>query len=268
MIYYAFLIPLLYCTLTLLITSSYDFIWKNKLFIFPLKSFVLELIIQYFVFLLFLPDFFSKWKPTVEKANEYVILLPGYTETRFVFWKVIRRLKKERFNFVVIKYKPFFGSLVSQSNNLKITIDKILANNSDAEIFIVGHSMGGLIGRHYLENNNNKNISSLIMIATPHKGTYLAKMGIGRCSREITPESTFIKNLKKQPINKSINILSDGDNMICPRESAKYFDENIKIEAAPLHNSIIFSSQTIQIIINIIKNGGGLSENSKLGVRQ
>jgi len=45
-----------------------------------------------------------------------------------------------------------------------------------AGIILVGHSRGGLVGRKYLIERD-RSIRGLITIATPHQGSYLAKLG-------------------------------------------------------------------------------------------
>jgi pimeloyl-ACP methyl ester carboxylesterase len=46
---------------------------------------------------------------------------------------------------------------------------------SDAGIILIGHSRGGLIGRRYLSKKENS-VRGLITIATPHKGSTIAKV--------------------------------------------------------------------------------------------
>ncbi len=47
----------------------------------------------------------------------------------------------------------------------------IVANNlADKKINLVGHSMGGLVARTYLQKFNNQNVSKVIMAGSPNKG--------------------------------------------------------------------------------------------------
>ncbi len=172
------LIPFLYCLTTLIICSTFDFSKNRKRYVFPITSLLFESLIQFFVFI-FLPiDLLRKWERYESNTNKIAILLPGYSETQFVFWNLRRQLKKNNIGYKTIKYKPFLGDLTKLAKDLKLEIGLILKNNSESEIYIIGHSMGGLIGRYLLENNNYTNICCLIMIATPHSGTVLGKIGI------------------------------------------------------------------------------------------
>ena len=68
---------------------------------------------------------------------------------------------------------------------------------------IIGHSMGGLIGRYYVKRlGGDRRVKNLITLGTPHNGSPSAYFGIvshGLISRSIwqmTPMSPFIRRLK------------------------------------------------------------------------
>ncbi|MFH1827488.1 MAG: alpha/beta fold hydrolase [bacterium] len=78
---------------------------------------------------------------------------------------------------------------------------KIYSVNQNPDIFIIGHSFGGLIGRIYLQNNPDK-ISKLLTVGSPHKGTaqvYKAlEAGVIEQSNELlTLSQNLIINLNK-----------------------------------------------------------------------
>jgi len=214
-----------------------------------------ESIIQYFVFI-FLPiDLFRKWEIFETKNDKIAVLLPGYTETQFIFRNLRKELRKNEIGYKVIRYKPFFGDLKKLTNDLKLEIDLLLERNRKYEIYIIGHSMGGLIGRYLLENNSYSNVCSLIMIATPHKGTIFGRFGIGKCAKQLIPNSRFLNGLSKSSISNTMNLYSQMDSLIYPRNSAIYFENNIALKDKTLHNSTVFNSETTKLIIEEIKYG-------------
>jgi phospholipase A1 len=67
------------------------------------------------------------------------------------------------------------------AEDLANKIDEIVnLHNGDADISLIGHSMGGLVARYYLESGNFetrpglKKVVRLITLATPHRGAPLA----------------------------------------------------------------------------------------------
>jgi triacylglycerol lipase len=250
-----FLIPFLYCLITLIICSIFDVAKDKKKFVFPISSLLYESFLQVFVFLSLPIDFLRRWDTYESTSNKFAVLLPGYSETQFVFWNLRRNLKKNNIGYKTIKYKPFFGDLTKHAKDLKMEIDVICNNNCEPEIYIIGHSMGGLIGRYFLENNNYTNVCYLIMIATPHNGTILGKLGIGECANQLIPNSNFLNDLSDKPIVNSMNLYSNADSLICPRDSAIYMKNNFLIKNKPLHNSTLFKYETINLIIERIRYG-------------
>jgi len=76
------------------------------------------------------------------------------------------------------------------------------------DIILVCHSRGGLIARKYLADNNS-NVSALITICTPHKGSSIAKLAsyISPLVRIITP---FIPDNTNSPtLKKAVTRVTD-----------------------------------------------------------
>ncbi len=96
---------------------------------------------------------------------------------------------------------------------------------------ILGHSMGGLLGRYYVEGDDYENdVSTLILIAPPNQGSSLAKAqglfqllqnvqgmqgasrgmllelgeGLGEAADDLVPGSAFLKRLNSRPRREGI----------------------------------------------------------------
>ncbi len=72
------------------------------------------------------------------------------------------------------------SSIVKSGFALKACIDLILAKNSADRVILVGHSMGGLVAREYLQRTirtsavngpDNHRVALLVTIGTPHRGS-------------------------------------------------------------------------------------------------
>ena len=49
----------------------------------------------------------------------------------------------------------------------------------NTRIFLVGHSLGGLIARRYVQTRDDRRVGGVICMATPHQGTALSYLGMG-----------------------------------------------------------------------------------------
>jgi pimeloyl-ACP methyl ester carboxylesterase len=71
---------------------------------------------------------------------------------------------------------------------------RLLRGMGYREIVLVGHSAGGLIARHFVEDHPDGGVTKVIQIGTPNEGTLLGKAGIGvRKSQE-----PFLHSLSKR----------------------------------------------------------------------
>lgn len=65
------------------------------------------------------------------------------------------------------------------------------------DLLLVGHSMGGLVARAYLRRYGELRVARLITLGTPHRGSLLAHLGIGRNARQMEPGSVWLRELAK-----------------------------------------------------------------------
>lgn len=250
-------LPFLYCLLTLAFSSTFDYFYSKNRFYFPIKSLVRESIFQYQIFLNLPIDLlFKDWNSKNINGDKFVFLLPGYSETRYIFKKISNSLEKTKISYKILRYKPFFGPLESQSNILANEITTLITKNPQVKIYIIGHSMGGLIGRHCLSINNFRNVDSLLMISTPHKGTVFGRIAVGKCAKQMVPNNQFLNSLNKiKPKIRSYNYFSRGDNLISPRDNMLYLENNYELENRPLHNSTVNHDKVREFILDNIING-------------
>jgi len=76
------------------------------------------------------------------------------------------------------------SAIVKQGIALKAAIKKVLAVTGSDEVVLVGHSMGGLASREYLQNSTNwqadgkHHVAKLLTVGTPHGGSNAWTFGI------------------------------------------------------------------------------------------
>jgi pimeloyl-ACP methyl ester carboxylesterase len=104
--------------------------------------------------------------------NEAVYLLHGLGRSSFAMWMMASRLEDAGFLVENIDYQSF--NMSPEEILLDVT-EQI--NESQPEkyqtVHFVGHSLGGLMIRAYLERTSVKNLGRVVLIGTPNKGTPL-----------------------------------------------------------------------------------------------
>ena len=99
---------------------------------------------------------------------------------------------------------------------------KFLRAHGDRNYFPVGHSLGGLIVRYFVEFLKDKElVRRAVLVATPNQGTLVAHAGWGESARQMIPGSDFLTRLNQAELSISyLNIFIQGDELVIPNEKA------------------------------------------------
>jgi triacylglycerol lipase len=230
---------------------------------FWLKSFPVE-------FLVFLATFFLipllsrcqlKWKkkPNIKEGNVHdkttlrgpIILIHGYLHHAFVWIYHGMKFSKKGFGPIyTLNLKKTFGSILDHVDDLDKMVKKVLKETNGEEVILIGHSMGGLIASYFALNvAKKKSVNHVITLGTPLKGTYMARFGFGKCAKEMSRDSSFIKELNEKITNeKEINfyhIATKNDELVIPYNSAILGDDEKKhlILNGVGHGSLLYSKR-------------------------
>lgn len=130
-------------------------------------------------------------------ALQPIVLIPGFLAS----WNkdsIIHNISKPQSDWKLNPIVNEYNGIINTLKNLGYEVDKnlfvfaydwrkpVLDIVEDLKIFIssrtvltsnfqiVGHSLGGLVGRIYLQKYNNPNISKLITVGSPHHGATVA----------------------------------------------------------------------------------------------
>jgi pimeloyl-ACP methyl ester carboxylesterase len=122
---------------------------------------------------------------------------PGSTENKVTLGKVHpgikglwNRLAAEGFSIVSWSQSQPLGPIAVAIDELKETVEWARNKWPAEQIYLVGHSRGGLIARKYLLLKQPENVSGLVTICSPHAGTQMAKYG-----GYLTPTGSFLEKI-------------------------------------------------------------------------
>jgi len=163
-----------------------------------------------------------------------VLLVHGYMDTPLTpWWNIVeKRLSNAGYESESIKRLNLSGSKIPgktihsprlYAKNLKNFVD---SEFSGMKFDIIGHSMGGLVSRWFIEKLNGfENVNKLITIGTPHYGTEITKLGsFTPGGRDMIPGSDFLEELNSGDLAEGVeyySVWSKGDYAILPSYRAK-----------------------------------------------
>ncbi|MGE4504720.1 MAG: esterase/lipase family protein [Desulfovibrionaceae bacterium] len=137
-------------------------------------------------------------------------------------WLGFRRvLRREGFgNLYDFGYGSFSSTFADLVHGLTVRMERVLAENPGARLTLVGHSLGGLVIRAAMADGRFAGrVGAVATLGTPHQGSLLARLGIGRLARSLHPEDPLFERLATQEPVRGVPCLSlftPLDNMVFP----------------------------------------------------
>ncbi|WAU85374.1 alpha/beta fold hydrolase [Streptomyces sp. Qhu-G9] len=162
--------------------------------------------------------------PTPEKPP--VVLLHGFIDNRSVFVLLRRSLAQHgRQQIESLNYSPLTCDIRAAAELLGRHIEEICERTGRDEVDIVGHSLGGLIARYYVQClGGDVRVRTLVTLGTPHGGTRVVPlMNAHPIVRQMRPGSGVLDELGKPAPHcrtRFVSFWSDLDQLMDPLETA------------------------------------------------
>ncbi len=136
-------------------------------------------------------------------------------------------------------------------------VDELRMANGRQKVHLIGHSMGGIIARNYLQiRGGAQKVDCCLLIATPNGGSKLAPFALSSLGRLLMPGSPFLQRLAVTPLPPEARIstiYSRHDNMVLPYEHARLDGAcNIELSGSG-HTSLLFRRKVLRCIVDRLK---------------
>lgn len=102
--------------------------------------------------------------------REQVVLLHGFGRNSMSMWLLGNRLQSAGYAIHNIGYRSLRTTTEKMLNTVSGKI-QLCCGNSERTTHFVGHSLGGLLIRAYLDKYRNHNIGRVVLIGSPNEGT-------------------------------------------------------------------------------------------------
>jgi pimeloyl-ACP methyl ester carboxylesterase len=129
-----------------------------------------------------------------------IVMLHGYAMNRANFVPLAYRLARVGLGPIVGFEYWTLGRVAAGARQLAWFIEEVLAVTGSPQVDIIGHSMGGVVGRYYVQLlGGDGAVANLVTIGSPHVGTEFSELGIGHPARELLVGSTLVQRLALAP---------------------------------------------------------------------
>ena len=193
--------------------------------------------------------------PPTSGANP-VVIVHGIFSTSRDMARLAQHLRSEGREVFTPDLAPAGGEV--GVDELAAQLARFVVDNLGSRRFdVVGFSMGGLVSRYFLQRLGGlAQVDHFVTIATPHRGTILARLNRFPAGRQMRRGSDWIRDLARDADRlgavKFTSFYTPLDLMILPaRSSVVPQAHNIRLWAA-LHPSLILEKRCLRAIADAL----------------
>ncbi|WP_405676048.1 alpha/beta fold hydrolase [Streptomyces sp. NBC_01511] len=165
--------------------------------------------------------------PTEGRSRRPVLLLHGFVDNRSVFVLLRRSLARHGWRHLEsLNFSPLTSDIRLAAEVLGRHIEEVCARTGHREVDIVGHSLGGLIARYYVQRlSGDSRVRTLVTMGTPHAGTAAVPLASAHpVVRQMRPGSDLIEELREPAPGcrtRFVSFWSDLDQVMSPVDAAR-----------------------------------------------
>lgn len=152
-----------------------------------------------------------------------------------------------------------FHSIPRMALQAAETIDRLRNKLGVDQVDIVGHSLGGIVARYYLQKLGGDGVArTLITLGSPHRGTDWSRLAPMAHVRELRPGSLTFRELETCPTPSRTRIVAvSGSLDVLMRPAGCEWWEgvrNIRLSGVG-HAGLLFSNRVAEIIVAHLRPG-------------
>jgi len=162
-----------------------------------------------------------------------VVLVHGFAHNSSAWFMLSAALRTAGFTSIhTFNYNPFRHGVATVAERLAQRVALVQAVTGAERVHAVGHSMGGVVLRWYIQElGGDETIGSAVTLASPHKGTMAAFVGVFRAAADLRPNSAVIRRLdagaRHTPV-RWVAYYGDHDALVQPISNGRLDDDRLQ----------------------------------------
>jgi triacylglycerol lipase len=197
----------------------------------------------------------------VRAAGTPILLAHGIVDNHTVFALMRRQLLRRGFTRIhTFSYSPLTLDVRSTAERMGAEIEAICEESGSEQLHVVGHSLGGLIARYYVQRlGGDERVHTCVTLGTPHQGTMAARLLPWPLVKQIRPDSDLMAELDEPAPDcrsRFVAFYSDVDQLIVPQRRARLrhpdlIARNVRINGVG-HLSLPFHGEVVHQITGML----------------
>lgn len=162
----------------------------------------------------------------VRAAGTPILLAHGIIDNHTVFALMRRQLMRRGFSSIhTFSYSPLTVDVRRTAERMGAEIERICEESGSDQLHVVGHSLGGLIARYYVQRlGGHERVHTCVTLGTPHQGTVAARLLPWPLVKQVRPDSELMTELAEPApdcTTRFVAFYSDVDQLIVPQRRAR-----------------------------------------------
>jgi triacylglycerol lipase len=172
----------------------------------------------------------------LDAAETPIVLVHGIVDNHAIFTVMEYALRRRGFRTLsAYEYGVLTHNIPRAAVRLGEAIEELCAATGHERIHVIGHSLGGLIARYYVQRlGGDRQVHTLVTLGTPHQGTQLAWAApLLPLIRQLAPNASVIEELAEpapQCRSRFIAFYSDIDHLIVPSRNARLDHPDLNVQ--------------------------------------
>lgn len=193
---------------------------------------------------------------TVTQGCRGVVFVHGFFCNRGFWTPWLARLQGSGHAFVALSLEPLFGSIDDYAPQIEDAVQRI-TQATGLPPLLVCHSMGGLAARAWLKRMKAEaRVHHVVTIGSPHRGTWLARFGLGRNGLQMRLLSDWQAQLDHgMPANRHALFTcwySNCDNIVFPATTATLPGADNRLLRGAAHVQMAFLPQVMAATLALL----------------
>jgi triacylglycerol lipase len=186
------------------------------------------------------PEQRSLFHHRIDAAETPIVLVHGIIDNHATFTWMEYALRRRGFQTLsAYDYGLLTRNIRQAAVHLGEAIEELAASTGYERVHVIGHSLGGLIARYYVQRlGGDRHVHTLITLGTPHQGTQLAwAVPLLPLVRQLAPNSSLIQELAEPAAECRTRFLafySDIDHLIVPSRNARLDHPHLHVRNIPV----------------------------------
>lgn len=210
----------------------------------------------------------------INASGRPIMLVHGIGDNRSAFSILRRTLRRRGYGRITtVNYSPFTSDIRKAAADLARQVEQVCAQTGYDQVFVVGHSLGGVIARYYVQcRGGDERVHTLITLGSPHAGTQLARLAPLPVCQQLRPNSDVMAELALPADceTRFVAIYSDRDEVVLPNRSARLEHPDLSVTRIPVHGvghlALLVNSTVVHAIASALADQqAGVPEPPELG---